>query len=553
MTTSLANPAPDTSPRRRGLQRALYDAIGARYLQLHGARRSYRILRDVDVPMRDGVLLKADVLLADGSAKGTLLNRIPYGQPPLGAALGGSVYAQYGYNVVLVRSRGTFGSGGTLRPFVDERSDSADTVEWLRAQPWYGGRFATFGASYGGYTQWATLANQPADLVTCVLTVTSADFGRQMWRDGAFNLNTWLEWSEKMPRQEDGGVFAVTRMDRKRAPVIDAAKREIPLGRASEKLMGEGAPWYREWVTSRDEPDTLSAIDQSVALETTTVPVLMQVGWQDIFLRDGLDDYAALRARGVDVALTMGAWTHFETVLSGARVTVPDALRWFDEHFDGAAARSAPVRAFVCGGDEWIDLVEWPPPAEEQTLYPQAGGGIGFEAAEPGTTAAFTYDPLDPTPSIGGPLLSGGGYVDDSALSVRSDVLSFTSAPLTTAVRVMGVPRVVVAHSTDNPDCDIFVRLSKVDADGASSNVSEGLVRLDAATAEGEVTVELDATAQDFHAGECIRVYVAGGSLPRWERNLGTGANPWTSTETRSSARVIDLAASRLVLPVVAN
>jgi hypothetical protein len=45
---------------------------------------------------------------------------------------------------------------------------------------------------------------------------------------------------------------------------------------------------------------------------------------------------------------------------------------------------------------------------------------------------------------------------------------------------------------------------------------------------------------------------VCGGSFPRWERNLGTDADPATSTALVPSRRSIDLTASRLLLPVKA-
>ena len=95
----------------------------------------------------------------------------------------------------------------------------------------------------------------------------------------------------------------------------------------------------------------------------------------------------------------------------------------------------------------------------------------------------------------------------------------------------------VVAHATDNPHADLFVRLSEVDPDGRSRNVSEGFLRLDPNTATGDIRLELDAVAHRFAAGNRIRVVIAGGSHPRWERNLGTDDDPATSTRMAPSRR----------------
>ena len=66
----------------------------------------------------------------------------------------------------------------------------------------------------------------------------------------------------------------------------------------------------------------------------------------------------------------------------------------------------------------------------------------------------------------------------------------------------------------------------------------------------GTIRLELDAIAHRFAAGNRIRVVIAGGSHPRWERNLGTDEDPATSKRLVPSHRTIDLAASRVVLPV---
>jgi putative CocE/NonD family hydrolase len=168
----------------------------------------------------------------------------------------------------------------------------------------------------------------------------------------------------------------------------------------------------------------------------------------------------------------------------------------------------------------------------------------------------FTYDPAQPTPTYGGAFVRQvspritAGHTDDSALASRSDVLAFTSDPLITELEVLGSPAVELGHSSDNPFADLFVRVSEVDPHGRSCNVSDGFVRLDPSTLQGLVRVKLDAVAHRFARGNRIRLIVAGGSHPRWERNLGTGDDPATSTRMLPSHRTIDLSISRLLVPV---
>ena len=85
-----------------------------------------------------------------GHRGGTVLMRGPYGRRGLPVEILTGLYAAYGYQVVLQSTRGSFGSGGEFDPGRHEVDDGADTVAWLRAQPWFDGRFATVGSSVPG-------------------------------------------------------------------------------------------------------------------------------------------------------------------------------------------------------------------------------------------------------------------------------------------------------------------------------------------------------------------------------------------------------------------
>src|SRR5258706_3643765 len=141
----------------RTLLQSFVDRVLTRVQGLPAATSSYTVARDLPIPARDGVVLRADVYTPAGAVKGTLLVRSPYGWQLLMAALCGSVYACRGYRMILARCRGTFGSGGTFEAMRHEIHDGMDTVAWMRKQPWFGGRFASFGGSYLGFTQWAVL------------------------------------------------------------------------------------------------------------------------------------------------------------------------------------------------------------------------------------------------------------------------------------------------------------------------------------------------------------------------------------------------------------
>src|SRR5512137_889636 len=79
------------------------------------------IERDVKVPMPDGVVLLADHYYPRTGKPPTILIRSPYGRRSMFGLMFGRPFAERGFQVFIQSCRGTFGSGGTLDPFHQER------------------------------------------------------------------------------------------------------------------------------------------------------------------------------------------------------------------------------------------------------------------------------------------------------------------------------------------------------------------------------------------------------------------------------------------------
>ncbi|MEB3030804.1 CocE/NonD family hydrolase [[Mycobacterium] nativiensis] len=504
------------------------------------------------IPMRDGVTLMADHYQPTGDVGGTLLVRCPYGRGFPFSLVFGRMYAARGYRVILQSVRGTFGSGGAFEPMVNEAADGADTVAWLRTQPWFTGSFGTIGISYLGFTQWALLADPPPELAASVITVGPHDLHQSTWGVGSFALNDFLGWSHLMAHQEDrprirAGIHQLTAQRR-----VKRAASGFPLGAAGRELLGKGSPWYESWVEHPEADDPFwNALRHPEALKRSEVPVLLLGGWQDLFLDQTLAQYRALRDRGVEVAMTIGPWTHTQMLTSGLGRVTSESLQWLDTHLRGAPtpARQGRVRIFRAG-QGWEDHPDWAPTSAENAWYLQPGGTLGQTAPDPAAPPiSFRFDPGNPPPTVGGRLLSpAGGYRNDNRLYRRPDVISFSGMALTEDLDVCGVPVLELEHSSDIPHVDLFVRISEVDARGRSVNVTDGYRRLRQHT--GPVRIELDAIARRFAAGSRIRVLIGGGNHPRYAANLGTGEAPISGTRVQPAMHTVRFGESRLLLPV---
>jgi putative CocE/NonD family hydrolase len=548
-----------TASRAR-IQRFI-DRTAGRVLGVDPPTGPYTI-RHVRIPMRDGVELRAKHYQPETERPaGTILVRCPYGRSFPFSFFYARIYAARGYHVVLQSVRGTFGSGGSFVPMINEAADAADTVQWLRAQPWFAGSFATIGLSYLGFTQWALLQDPPPELVAAVITVGPHDFHASAWGTGAFSLSDFLGWSDMVGHQElpaHRRLWFQAQANRRRT----RGAQGLPLGAAGRELLGTHAPWYESWVEHPEvEHPFWESVSAKKALDCVETPVLLIGGWQDLFLQQTIAQYHHLRRRGVDVAMTIGPWTHLQMMTKAAGTAARETLTFLDAHLGKTGASAAhrpthPVRVFATGHG-WVELPDWPPVTGEGVLYLQPNGGLAAQAPfhdSPGST--FVYDPTDPTPSVGGRLLAfDAGYRDDGRLASRADVLAFTSGPLDADLYVTGNPIVELAHHSDNPHFDVFVRLSQVDDEGRSRNISDGFQRF-TQNPDGPIRLELDAIAHRFRAGNRLRVLVAGGAHPRFARNLGTGEPPITGHRMAPSTHTVHHGAgglSRLLLPATAD
>jgi putative CocE/NonD family hydrolase len=301
--------------------------------------------------------------------------------------------------------------------------------------------------------------------------------------------------------------------------------------------------------------------DHRARVAAVRAPVAMVSGWFDIFLPIQLADYRALVEAGNPPWLVIGPWTH--TSLPGFGEQLRDSLAWCAAHLRGdrSRLRADPVRLFVMGADEWRGFPSWPPPGHApEAWHLHAGGRLAREAPGASPPDTVRYDPADPTPIAGGTLLSsGGGRRDQRATEARRDVLVYTSEPLGRDVEAIGDVSAEIFVSSDCAHFDVFVRVCDVDERGRSSNVCDGIQRVDPssgpAAADGvrAVRVALWPTAQRFRRGHRIRVQVSSGAHPRFARNLGTGEPLATGTRLVASRQSIHHApgrASALFLPV---
>lgn len=550
--------------------------------------------RNVAVPMRDGVLLRADIYRPEGDRPvPAVLGRTPYDRtfgPTPPSIVDPERAVEAGMALVCMDVRGQHGSDGEFHPFRAEGADGFDSVEWVAAQSWCSGAVAMAGRSYSAATQWLAAAAQPRHLRAIAPVVVGSNyFDGWVYQGGAFQLGFNLFWVQIM-----AGRGKRVRMEEQ--------YRHLPLGEASLVAGSPSGSFYREWLEHHVLDDYWRALSIDAGYADVRVPSFNVGGWYDIFLGGTLENYTRMRREGgselarTGTRLLIGPWAHgstygaypdhsFDAFAPHDGVDLMTAqLDFLGEQLSDAACAEppAPVRIFVMGVNRWRDERDWPlarAVGERWFLHSDgeaatSGGSLSRDAPAGEPADAYRFDPRDPAPTIGGPtslpgkfLRTNAGPLDQRPLEGRGDVLVYTSEPLADDLEVTGPLSLTLHAATSARDADWVAKLCDVEPDGFSRILAEGILR--ARFREGyerecevepgrpyEYEIDLKATSNVFLRGHRIRLLLTSSSFPRFDRNAGTGAPPGAVREEdlRVAQQTIYHDAERassLLLPVV--
>jgi putative CocE/NonD family hydrolase len=535
-----------------------------------GLAGAQEVERDVAVPMRDGVVLRADVYRPAGEGPGpfpVLVLRTPYGKQ-------GShpeSHAKAGYIVVCQDTRGRYASGGTFESFVraatHDAEDGFDTVEWAARLHGSTGKVGTFGASYNAFLQWRLARLRPPSLVAMSAQSIPARY-TDLEGPGTIRPGRRLVWwsGTISPDLRRRAARPGTHTPAQARALWDAGEDRsflsfLPWLELPERTFEDEGPSVREWLRHPDQ-DPWKLHEGCPEID---VPNLDVVGWFDHCHGDMLM-YRTMVERGeTEVArrgqrLVIGPWSHnargsrrYGNIDFGPEAVVDlkaMEIRWFDHWLkgkpEGVGGDETPVRLFVMGANRWRDEPAWPlRRARMMELFldgdgrantPSGDGRLVATAARAEAQDRYRYDPRDPVPSLhGAPLFTI--TTDQRPLATRPDILVYQGDPLEAEAEIIGHPEVELFVSSSAPDTDFFARLIDVAPDGLARDVAMGMVRTrhreslsrPAWLDPGAVTrmvIRMGPTANLFLPGHRIRLDITSSDFPNYDRNHNTAADP---------------------------
>jgi predicted acyl esterase len=217
-------------------------------------------------------------------------------------------------------------------------------------------------------------------------------------------------------------------------------------------------------------------------------------------------------------------------------------LRWYTAVREETLDSWPVVTYYLMGANEWYTAAAWPP-AEARMCALYLGSGGTLSTAPPlqaSTPDSYIYDPTDPTPTIGGSIVSyiyTPGSVDVTEVQHRADVLTYTTSALAHGLDVIGPLRLILYASSSAVDTDFSARLTDVFPDGRAIQLQSCTLRARYRNPDGEpellepgriyrFEIDLWATANRFKAGHRLRLDISSADFPKFDRNSNRGGEP---------------------------
>jgi uncharacterized protein len=446
-----------------------------------------------------------------------------------------------GYVVAVAEMRGSGASFGfrAIDRGPQIGRDGKDLVDWIARQAWSDGRVGMIGASFQGFSQFATAAEKPTALKAIFPEIAGFDDYTSLYYPGGI-LNVAIgRVAYAAMGQDDRNEFDPEGRPPRwpSLPVLDEdgdgeLADEIPQYQGDRSFL-DGAPTYADGAARQglfhratlehasngiltadrisQAPFRDSALDASGIryrdldpglradrIAAAGIAVYNRGGWFDYHARDTTQWFGTLSGH-THTRLMMAPTAHASLPRSpgdnaylahfGDRQTSNDMvlaekLRFFDRHVRGIRngfEREPPVLIYVVGRG-WRREDEWPLRRARRLSLSLDSSGQLVEGRVAQGTDGWRIDPRASSLSQGANRWNYGIASAKAPMSLddsRSRRLEYTSAPLAAAREITGHPIVRIQLSASVATADVYAYLEDVAPDGTSLLVSEGQLRAD--------------------------------------------------------------------------
>jgi putative CocE/NonD family hydrolase len=559
--------------------------------------------------MRDGVRIAIDVWLPEDLGPDdkipTIMRATRYWRAPdiVDAGIEGdgnfqmaTTLNQAGYAYVCVDARGTGASFGTRAYEVtqDEVRDYGEIVDWIVAQPWSNKRVGAMGVSYDGDTAEMLMVNRhPAVKAVAplypdfnaldqlifpgnvFLNFFTDDWGQAVWSMDMNDICSLRGVEGAACDELKGTVRGVKPVDddedgRLLAQAVEEHKANVRVDEAAKGYEFRGDPWGPGGAT--DVYRLMAPTGNLDAIEASGTAIFTRVGWLDAATVNGaLGRYNSISN---PQKVVIGALSHggghdadpFRPIDAPPDPTREaqrgNLLAFFDHYLkaEDPASMESTITYRTLGSERWTTTKVWPPEGFTETDWYFGPNQTLTSSAPEGSDGADSYQ-VDYTATTGEQnrwhtQMGGGDVVYPDRCDEDEKLLTYTSAPMVSAVEITGHPLVTLYVRSTHEDGAFFVYLEDVAPDGRVTYITEGQLRAISRKVSneeppyflygpyrrftredaeplvpGEVTelvFDLWATSVLIDKGHRIRVAIAGADEDNFARYPAEGNPTWT-------------------------
>ncbi len=429
------------------------------------------IEKDVQIPLRDGTLIYADVFRPNFRERvPVILNAGPYQKdklwiPPADLEEKANPHMNWetanpewwcprGYACVRIDMRGSGKSPGKSDPSsFQEGLDTYDAIEWLAKRDWCSGKVGMLGISYHASSQWRAANQQPPSLKAIMPWEGRAD----QYRDQAYH----------------GGIFALGFIG------------NWWLTHTAHQLLGKPRSYNPDafhndmmWNFMRNDLDSEYWRLSSARWDQIKVPVYSVGNWGgfSMHLRGNTEGFMNAASKHKKLRIHTGSHFHPFHAEEGRM----DQLRWFDywlKDIDNGIMDEPPIKLEIRTGgskkpyafrteNEWpLKRTKWTKlylkPGRKTPGGPDEVEGVLAKSA-PKLATKLSYTPSGVT-SAG---VAGGSSLSTTHGNVGRTGVSFVTPPMEEDTEVTGPLVLNLWVSSTSEDMDLFVTIRNIDAHG---------------------------------------------------------------------------------------
>jgi len=508
--------------------------------------------RVIDIPVRDGTKLPANLFLPQDSAQKRfpcILVRHPLGKDSIDPDW--IELTKSGYALVVQSTRSFCDKTGKAIPYLtdgwsdDHRpADGYDSVQWVASSDFCDGSVSTIGVSASGITQFLLAPASPSNLKCQHIEMAPPSmYQYAVYPGGQFRKEQIEGWLQVHGRH----------------------------------------PSVLDWLKSRARYDDFwSRCNVLEYSDQIKVPQAHIGGWFDIFLQGTLDAFFAAQQHSQREVrdkhrLVIGPWGHRwrytgklgEFSLQPKQLVPPVEISfksWLDLHVKGEkneVSRAPTVQYYVMGpfdgsssrGNCWKTTESWPPPGAVYQRFHLGPENKLSEKEQDAAPLGVSFNTQNLVPTIGGRnLFMPDGPRDLSSLVKREDVLSYTTDELTEDVEVTGRLWANLYVSDTGRERDVCLRLVDIWPSGQHYLIAEGVSHVmprrayeNKASEPRLVIADLWSTSMVFAKGHKIGLLISASNYPACDSSFGPDEEKGVAFTIHSTKKL----PSSLALPIM--